>query len=550
MIGVLCRDSEREIVREFFEFFKTPWEFYRERKEYRVVISSLPDSPAARANLHIFYYSLLSQSDIQNGLSVDSSVSAQFPYHEGVSIPIYGRLASLRGIGNPLVYDKLADETYVLKSFVEGQQRLRVGYDLFYEIAFLLTEGQPLENALVPTLELHISLLREWIVGSGLPLVEIPPVPWGHKFAACLTHDVDFGGIRQQKLDHTIWGFLYRALIGSLLGIPKGTRSFAQLAKNWIAVLSLPLVYIGIVKDLWDDFGKYAEIEKGLSSTFFLIPFKDKAGENVTGRFSARRATRYDISDVRKQVDSLINQGFEIGLHGIDAWHNAEKAREEINRIAEVTGQKGMGVRIHWLSYNRYSSAILERAGFNYDSTFGYNETIGYKAGTTQVFRPLGVSRLLELPLHIQDTALFYPRRLALTHGQAWNLCRTVLKAATGFGGVVTISWHQRSLAPERLWDEFYVRLLQELKSFGAWFGTASQVVQWFRRRRSVVFEDCCYVGNTVRLRMNYESTGSEPPMFLRVHRPGKGGPSRLAAEHRHIDYPYTGESFAEISFE
>ena len=44
-----------------------------------------------------------------------------------------------------------------------------------------------------------------------------------------------------------------------------------------------------------------------------------------------------------------------------------------------------------------------------YDSTIGYNETVGYRAGTTQPYRPLAASRLLELPLHVMDTALFYP---------------------------------------------------------------------------------------------------------------------------------------------
>ena len=153
-------------------------------------------------------------------------------------------------------------------------------------MAFLLSEGQPVENALIPTLELHISLLREWIVGAGIPLVEIPPVPWGYQFIACLTHDVDFAGIRRHKLDHTMWGFIYRALVGSLLGFFRGTGSFDRLVKNWIAVFSLPLVYLGLLDDFWDHFDRYAELEKGLSSTFFLIPFKHRVGDKVHGEYS------------------------------------------------------------------------------------------------------------------------------------------------------------------------------------------------------------------------------------------------------------------------
>ncbi len=40
----------------------------------------------------------------------------------------------------------------------------RIGYDLFPEVRFLLDEGQPVANAGIPTLELHIAVLRDLIV--------------------------------------------------------------------------------------------------------------------------------------------------------------------------------------------------------------------------------------------------------------------------------------------------------------------------------------------------------------------------------------------------
>ena len=57
------------------------------------------------------------------------------------------------------------------------------------------------------------------------------------------------------------------------------------------------------------------------------------------------------------------------------------------------------------------------------------------------------------------------------------------------FGGVLTVNWHDRSVAPERLWDQSYRELLSELKTKGAWFATAGQVVSWFRKRRAAQFE-------------------------------------------------------------
>src|SRR5206468_10163146 len=61
----------------------------------------------------------------------------------------------------------------------DGMKVLRVGYDLFGEVRFLLSTGQPPSNALIPTLDIHISMLRTWILEAGIPVVEIPPVPAG-----------------------------------------------------------------------------------------------------------------------------------------------------------------------------------------------------------------------------------------------------------------------------------------------------------------------------------------------------------------------------------
>ena len=69
-----------------------------------------------------------------------------------------------------------------------------------------------------------------------------------------------------------------------------------------------------------------------------------------------------------------------------------------------------------------------------------------------------GTERLMELPLSIMDSALFYPDRMDrlqpdAMHRRAVRSWRTRRR----FGGTVVINWHDRSLAPERLWD----RLLQ-----------------------------------------------------------------------------------------
>ena len=176
---------------------------------------------------------------------------------------------------------------------------------------------------------------------------------------------------------------------------------------------------------------------------------------------------------------------------------------------------------MHWLLRNQSTFRVLEEAGFVYDSTVGYNETVGYRSGTTQVFRPSGARAFLELPLHIQDGALFYPERLDLSESEAWKRCREIIEHAREFGGVLTILWHDRSPGPERFWGDFYVKLLHTLSALDSWFGTAAQVVAWFGKRREVNFERVVAADGVPRTRLRYQGEGILPPLTVRIHRPG-----------------------------
>ena len=212
-----------------------------------------------------------------------------------------------------------------------------------------------------------------------------------------------------------------------------------------------------------------------------------------------------------------MSAGYEVGLHGIDAWCNTVQGRAELEEIRRITGASTIGVRMHWLYYDQQSPVVLEKVGAAYDSTVGYNETVGYHAGSTQVFQPPGARTLLELPMHIQDGALFYPQRLGLSDQQAAERCAVLIRNAARLGGVLTVLWHDRSHGPERFWGEFYLRLLSSLKSTGAWFGTGRQVVRWFGSRRAVRFEQRPLPeGAATSLR--YDGEPIEPPLRIRFY--------------------------------
>jgi hypothetical protein len=239
----------------------------------------------------------------------------------------------------------------------------------------------------------------------------------------------------------------------------------------------------------------------------------------VDGAAPGRRACCYSLGDIDEELRCLMAKGCEIGLHGIDAWLDGEAASNELETIRRFAPLGRAGVRMHWLYYSDRSPAVLEAASADYDSTAGYNETVGYRAGTTQVFKPPDVERLLELPLHIMDTALFFPSRLNLTPSEAARRVRPLLKHAFDAGGCITVNWHDRSIAPERLWIDFYRHLVRELERRGAWFATGSQAVAWFRMRRAAVFESGNGDPGAMCANSARESDGLLPGLQFRVHR-------------------------------
>jgi peptidoglycan/xylan/chitin deacetylase (PgdA/CDA1 family) len=491
MIGVIADSADHVVVREFFELFKTPWEFCRADRTYDVVLCSRDGRFDGDARVVVTY------SGNETPFDQERKVQARcvpgnihFLSHEGNRIPIHGNTITFPELGNGLLVDEDSRECAAYLDEREGRVLARIGYDLFSEIRTLLTSGQPVANASSPALDLHIAFLRDLITRSGVPLVEIPPVPEGYQFVACLTHDVDHPTIRRHKWDHTVFGFLYRATFGSLRSVIRGRMSVRDMFKDWTAALKLPLVHFGLVKDFWRDFDdRYLELEKGMRSTFFVIPFSNKPGNKSSGPAPSIRAAQYGAQDISGAIQKLTAAGCEVGLHGIDAWMDSTKGRQELDEIRRVTGASEVGVRMHWLYYDQQSPATLQAAGAAYDSTVGYNETVGYRAGTTQVYKPLDANQLLELPLHIMDTALFYPGHLGLSQSQAKKLLAPMLDNAVRLGGALTINWHDRSLAPERLWGAFYSDLIQDLKHRNAWFATAGEATAWFRKRRSAQFE-------------------------------------------------------------
>jgi hypothetical protein len=520
MIGVAVQPKERGIVAEFFELFKTPWEFYRDDGQYEVVLTTSDNLCNNKTRLLLILSGEVRPADDQSRLVTKTRPGGFLVSDEGKRLPIYGALTTFPGSPDSLLKEESTQEPATVVSQRGRTTILRVGYNPFTEAQFLLTVGQPPANAEIPTLEEHISWLRDWITIAGIPSVEIPAVPAGYNFIGCLTHDIDHPALKNHRCDHTMFGFLYRSTIGTLLNVCRGRKPIKSLWRNCLAAGQLPLVHLGLANDFWAEFDRYPEIERGCGATFFVIPRKDYAGRTTNGLAPSKRACQYNLDELLPKLRRITLAGREVGLHGLDAWLSVDEGRKEHARVSQSTGTTDLGVRMHWLFFNGDSPVMLDRAGFNYDTTVGYRETIGYRAGTTQAYRPLGAAKLLELPLHVMDTALFYPAYLNLSEVEAERRVRELLDDFGRVGGALTINWHDRSIAPERLWGDFYVRLLGELKSRGAWLPNAALAVAWFRKRRSAAIGWSWSGAGTIRVRGRLDTADALPGLKIRVFKP------------------------------
>lgn len=543
MIGVIAKPGQPGLVEEFFELFKTPWELYCPGRVYDVVLTTVDEGAEVNARLLLVYGPATKDMDARIGVVAEARQRGALVNDRETELPIYGELLTFTA-GSGHVCVAAGGAAAGIRAASANGVVIRLGYDLFEEVKLLLSAGQPPEYAHLPALDIHIRMLREWILEAGISLLEIPPAPAGHSFVVCLTHDIDFVGIRNHCLDHSMWGFVFRATIGGLRKFRRGRLSLSRLLQGWRAVASLPFVYAGWARDFWEPFEWYLKVEKGLSPTYFLIPFKRRAGERVQGRNASRRAAAYGAADLRDQVKSLQSQGCEVGVHGIDAWHDAVKGRAEKTEVTAVAGECS-GIRMHWLLRDQNTPAVLERAGYSYDSTCGYNETVGFRAGTGQVFRPLGARTLLELPMHIQDGALFYAQRLDLTEPEAEKRCQGLIDHARKSGGVLTLLWHDRSHGPERFWGDFYAGLVQTLRALDGWFATAGQAAGWFRQRRGVRFEAIEAEGRA-HIRLCYDGEEIQPPLRIRIYRSSLASDADKAAAEL-IDISWNGKPMDEV---
>lgn len=177
----------------------------------------------------------------------------------------------------------------------------------------------------------------------------------------------------------------------------------------------------------------------------------------------------YEIRDRRvdEVMQTLSDSGIEHGVHpSYDTYLDRECLAEEIGRLRRVIGGGApLGGRQHFLRWSPQTWSDWEACGLGYDSSVGFSECVGFRAGTCHPYRPWlfdqdREAELLEVPLIAMDCALTGP--MGLRGEQCVEPLLKCIEACKFAGGVFTLLWHTDSIL-EPVYGDSYQRVLDAL---------------------------------------------------------------------------------------
>lgn len=277
-------------------------------------------------------------------------------------------------------------------------------------------------------------------------------LPEGKKFAIALTHDVDLVNP----------SFRYRVAAASRT-LGKGRFAHAAAIFSGRSNPYLTLKKIVMIEKTHD-----------AKSTFFFLTSERDAYSDC-----------YDLEHLRNDLDLILDNDFEVGLHGgFYAYRNPSTLRQEKKKLEGFINRTVKGYRNHCLRFHLPNTwRILAESGFEYDSTFGFNDNLGFRSGLCFPFRPYDIEReetinIVELPPNVTDTTIF--GHLREQPRIALDVCVRMIDTAERYGGVLTLNWHTHVFDGIcwKVYERLYEKILTLCQERGGLILNGRQVVE------------------------------------------------------------------------
>ena len=198
---------------------------------------------------------------------------------------------------------------------------------------------------------------------------------------------------------------------------------------------------------LYRNFSEYMKIEEkfDVKSTFFFRT-KYENGNYV---------------DYENDIKSLINGGWEIGLHtDPSSVVDINKIKQEKNNLEKLTNSKISGNRVHYLSNDDQLQKKLSELNFIYDSSNRktkdsiLSEDMGYEI----------IDNIIEFPVTLMDAYLF--THMGISEEKIIPIIKKTLNSSRQLNSdvnVITILWHDNVLKMKG--GRMYPKILEFLSS-------------------------------------------------------------------------------------
>ena len=204
--------------------------------------------------------------------------------------------------------------------------------------------------------------------------------------------------------------------------------------------------------------------QHGLRSTFYFL-----ASGTVGDADSRYRLADPPVADLLRRIHQ---RGHDVGLHGsYVSCGSAERMRAELDALQAACRAVGFdqptwGVRQHFLRLDAPRTwRNHELAGLDHNSTLGFADHIGFRAGTGREYPLFDLSsrralRLRERPLLVMDGTLF--GYMALGFDEAASRTRAVVEACRRQRSDAVVLFHNDTLGGARQ-RAYYRGLVAEL---------------------------------------------------------------------------------------
>ena len=244
-----------------------------------------------------------------------------------------------------------------------------------------------------------------------------------------ISHDIDHLKVFEHYKDLIIPKFIIKSTIEKLIGVI-----------SWKEYL---LRYKRIIENKWQNLDEIMKFNKknNIPATFFI-------GTN-NGMYLS-----YPLKEALKWSKKIVDNGFDIGVHGIE-YKDFNIMKKEFENLKSVIN-KEIGIRMHYLRNDNETIKKLSKIGYQFDSTLLEDKN------------PYKIGKMLEFPLHIMDGHVFYEDARYTTKSLEYYKQKTINRLDELQNKniqYISILFHDRYFDDSfMIWKEWYIWLINYLK--------------------------------------------------------------------------------------